>query len=72
MHDTSIISTNYDMRDHFTVGDSALCSRTKSSSHDTELGTVIAVTKFVVIVKFEHSKESYSYYDYVCGSCKVK
>ena len=66
------LTADYDMRDYFNVGDSVFCSREKSSHRSAEYGSVLAVTKYIVVVQFQYSKETYTYHDYALGHCKVK
>lgn len=56
-----------DMRDIFSIGDKVHANRAKTSRVGKESGEVFAVTKYLVIVQFEHSRESYTYFDYASG-----
>lgn len=56
-----------DMRTIFMVGDSVKAKRVNGN---LEAGTVCAVTEFLVIVQFQHSRESYILHDYEIGQVK--
>ena len=56
-----------DMREIFQVGDKVRASRVKTSREGKESGEVFAVTKYLVIIQFAHSRESYTYFDYATG-----
>ena len=56
-----------DMRSIFIVGDRVKAKRVNGN---LEVGTVCAVTEFLVIVQFKHSRESYILHDYESGQIK--
>lgn len=56
-----------DMRSIFKVGDRVKAKRVNGN---LEVGTVCAVTEFLVIVQFKHSRESYILHDYEIGQIK--
>ncbi len=65
-------TANYDMRDHFTNGSSVRCIRKKPANSDMSTGSVVAVTKYIVVVQFDLGRESYSYFDFRRGNIRKR
>lgn len=63
-------TTNYDMREHFRIGNRVRCIKNKQSKSAIETGDVIEVTKYLVIVQFSVGRESFSFYDYRRGKVR--